>query len=362
MQFKQCYKCQRITQHDGDECMECNIPKMPEKLKGEYKQNGGYTTTNPRAWTKGEIEFMQGLKEQGYTTKEIAESMDRSETSISVKLKRITKKDDTYNQKHVIDKHETNKMFLDYIQPKTVLDAYAGNGYYKDFETTTNDIDETKETDYHLDSLKFMCKMYLDGRKFDLVDLDPFGSAYDCFDLGIKMATKGIVITFGELGHRRWKRLDFVSRYYNIKTLEDFKIDNMIKEVQTIGLKNKKKLNVLHKVEWQNIGRVYFEVEDIKITEQWEKEKRIMFDTKITKTYNTVKVNAVSGGIYKTYRESWFERFHLKSKRAEYLLNANKNCIVLQLVVCGDMEVMTELIDSDDLDKYLSKEITFITL
>ena len=36
-------------------------------------------------------------------------------------------------------------------------------------------------------------------------------------------------------------------------------------------------------------------------------------------TNNTLKINACSGGIYKTYKESWFTRFHLKSDLAEKL-------------------------------------------
>jgi hypothetical protein len=36
----------------------------------------------------------------------------------------------------------------------------------------TNDIDESKPTDYHLDSFDFITRFY--KNKFDLVDLDPF--------------------------------------------------------------------------------------------------------------------------------------------------------------------------------------------
>ena len=89
--------------------------------------------------------------------------------------------------------------------------------------------------------------------------------------------------------------------------------------------------------------------------------------TKLTtnnKTFNTIKVNAVSGGIYKTYKESWFERFHLQSERAKVLLLENRetynynynDLIILQMVICGDMEVMVEIIRAEDLDKYLTNE------
>lgn len=77
------------------------------------------------------------------------------------------------------------------------------------------------------------------------------------------------------------------------------------------------------------------------------------------KTYATtnLKVNACSGGIYKTYLESWFERFHLKSERAVTLLNQNSyGNVILQMVVCGDMEVIAEIIEKEDLKKYLNNK------
>ena len=71
-------------------------------------------------------------------------------------------------------------------------------------------------------------------------------------------------------------------------------------------------------------------------------------------TSTNLKINACSGGIYKTYKESWFERFHLQSARAEKLLNENNylHIIVLQMVICGEMEVMAELITEKDFEKY----------
>ena len=101
-------------------------------------------------------------------------------------------------------------------------------------------------------------------KEYDIIDLDPFGSAYDCFDLAIKMAKKGLIITFGELGHKRFKRLDFVRRYYGIETLEDFTTDNLIKHIIKIGERNKKILKPIYVKEWRNISRVYFRIENTK--------------------------------------------------------------------------------------------------
>ena len=106
--------------------------------------------------------------------------------------------------------------------------------------------------------------------KYDMIDLDPFGSAYDCFDLAIKMAKKGLCITLGEMGHKRWKRLDFVKWRYGINSLDDFTSDIIIKKIQEIGIRNKKILKVFAKRDWQNISRVWFVIKPYKETSQWD--------------------------------------------------------------------------------------------
>lgn len=252
---------------------------MPEKFKGKDGKPCGYTLSKPRQWTKEEIDWVLNLKSKGYKLKEIAYSIGRTETSISIKLKRLSKNKNTYNKKHVSEKYLLNEMFVDEIKPKTILDLYCGKkSFYKGKNVTTNDINKDFNADYHEDAFKLICKLYYENQKYDLIDLDPYGSAYDCFDIAIKMAKKGLIITLGELGHQRWKRLDFVESHYNIKDLEEFNIKNLIKYIQTIALRNKKRLVVWQYREWQNIGRVYFKVENEKITSQWDKAKLNFID------------------------------------------------------------------------------------
>ena len=248
------------------------IPKMPEEYKGKTTKNGGYTTSSPREWTAKELEWVQELLAQGYTSKEIAESVDRTLTSVAIKIKRLGKKQNTYNEKHVAEKYALNDEFIKLIEPKSVLDLYCGEkAFYKDkvASCVTNDKNEAISADYHTDALACICQLYAQGYTFDIVDLDPFGSAYDSFDLAVKMARKGLVITLGELGHKRWKRLDYVSRYYGIESLDDFTIERLIEHIQMIGRRNKKLLTPVYSREWRNIGRVWFKIEPLKITEQW---------------------------------------------------------------------------------------------
>lgn len=104
-----------------------------------------------------------------------------------------------------------------------------------------------------------------------------------------------------------------------------------------------------------------------------------MFNTYNNATHNTLKINAVSGGIYKTYKESWFRLFNLGSQLAgklfrkgncrywqeynSYSIDCSENAykygkevIVLQMVICGDMEVIAEIMYKEDFDKYFIDE------
>jgi hypothetical protein len=250
------------------------VPKMPENFKGKKGTKGKYIKNNPRKWTQEEINWCLNMKAKGYTIKQIAESVERGEVSVSIKMKRMTKKQDTYNEPHKEDKYLTNLSFYTDILPKSILDLFAGNKSWWELncpmsKIITNDMNPKAHTEYHTDALKCICKLYAEGNKYDLIDLDPYGSAYDCFDLAIKMAKKGLIVTLGEMGHKRWRRLDYVRTHYGIEKFEDFRVERLVEEIQKIGERNKKHLRVWKLKEWRNIARVYFTIEPLKITEQW---------------------------------------------------------------------------------------------
>lgn len=250
-----------------------DIPKMPQEFKSTHYKQDQYHKTQPRFWTKEEEEWILQLRKNGFTMQEIAESVDRELPSVSIKLKRLRKKDKTYNSDHVKDKHEVNNRFVQDLGAKTLLDVYCGlKSCYNSLELsiTTNDIDKHANTDYHLDSLKLLCQEYLNDNTYDIVDLDPYGSAANCYDLAIQLANKGICITLGEMGHKRFKRLDYVRRYYGIETLEEFTTERLIEQIQKIGMKYKKELEVVEIREYKNVSRVWFKINKIKIIEQWE--------------------------------------------------------------------------------------------
>lgn len=252
-----------------------NIPLMPEEYKGVVGVGCGYTISNPRQWTDKEIEWCMSLKSKGFSNEEIAASVGRTPVSIQIKLKRIGKKNDTYNEHHLSDKYACNLSFYEVVRPKTILDLYCGGkSFWRNLMKSgvvTNDLNADVDADYHERAEMLIHKLYYDGHKYDVIDLDPYGSAYDCFDLSIKMAQKGLIVTFGEFGHRRWKRLDFVKRYYGIESLEDFTLKNIVSHLEKIAERNKKRITPIISRTWDRIARVWFLLDEFKITEQWNK-------------------------------------------------------------------------------------------
>ena len=244
--------------------------------KGKELKKGKYVKSTPKKWSDEEVEWAYNKKEEGYTYKEIGEALDRTEVSVSIKVKRHTKKNNTYNKDHVDGKYEDNKSFIENLSSvKSLLDAYCGvMSYWKanhpEIKVVTNDKDKNIDADYHMDSLKLLCQEYIKGNKYDIIDLDPYGSAYESFDLAIKMAKKGLIITYGEMGHKRWKRLDYVSKRYDIDSIEDFAIDKLIEKTILIGKRNKKELTPVIITNNKLISRVYFKIGEYKESSQWK--------------------------------------------------------------------------------------------
>lgn len=255
-----------------------NIPMMPEEYKGRIGKGCGYTASCPRKWTDDEISWITELKKQGFSNEQIALSTGRTTISIQIKLKRLGKNNGVYNKGHVDDKYACNAQYIEMMKPSSVLDLYCGEKNWwasRMGGVETNDTNASYTADYHEKAELLIHKLYYDRKTYDVIDLDPFGSAYECFDLAIKMATKGLIVTFGELGHRRFKRLDYVRRYYGIERIEDFTLDNLMSHLQLIASRNKKRLVPVIIRNWGSIGRVWYRIENIKIIEQWQQKKPV---------------------------------------------------------------------------------------
>lgn len=217
--------------------------------------------TQKRKWTEDEEEYVYTLKNKGHTINYISKKTGRSKPSITNKLRRLRKKKGVgqYDKDHSNKKHLLNQRFLKQIQPNTILDLYnAGNTQYNKYEVTTNDIDPKFDTDYHKDALELIQELYSQGKKYDLIDIDPYGTAYPLWKYGVRMVKKGIIITLGELGHKRFKRYDTVGKYYGIYDMEHFTAYMMVRKLlcdaEELGVKCK----CVNLADWGYIARAYF--------------------------------------------------------------------------------------------------------
>lgn len=98
-----------------------------------------------------------------------------------------------------------------------------------------------------------------------------------------------------------------------------------------------------------------------------------MFNSYNVSNPQTVNINAVSGTIVKNYKDSFILRFHMKSEIADILLDKNPQLVrrivnhgeyprnweekvkepvvVLQVMLCGEQELLAEVMWKEDFDK-----------
>lgn len=89
-----------------------------------------------------------------------------------------------------------------------------------------------------------------------------------------------------------------------------------------------------------------------------------MFNTtnNSTRISNNLNINAVNGTILKSYPKSFFKRFHLQSDFAKSILNEHprmdkSEVTILQMMMCGDMEIIAEIMLKEDFDKLFKSEV-----
>lgn len=247
----------------------------PTRL-GKPRKNGGYTLTTPREWNAYETDYLTRRLGEGASAATIAVELGRSATSVAIKAKRLGKHNaHAYNRGHALEKYIANGAFAEILpDARTVLDLYCGVDSYwrsRGFDAVTNDKDTRIEADYHERADVLACRLFAEGRRFDIVDLDPFGSAFEALVPALRIARMGLIVTLGEMGHRRWKRLDFVRRVYGIKRMEDFTSLRIAQEIERIGAAYKVSLSLVALEDYPNISRAYFLVANLPaIVEQWE--------------------------------------------------------------------------------------------
>ena len=223
-------------------------------------------------WTKEEDRLMLQMYEEKFTPFAIAERLGRSESAIKTRIVKVGQKNNTYNIDHIQEKYEINNDFFEEILPKTILDPFSGfNRYwYSNFSDRAdliidNDIDKKIESMLHTTALEVLKLMESLNKKFDLVDIDPYGSPSLYIDLGIKLSKKGLILTFGDLKKMRnypIQNKDYIRNNYGLDldisktTLKDL-VNHII---DLADKKYSKQLKVYAICNWKTCDRVYFKV------------------------------------------------------------------------------------------------------
>lgn len=94
-----------------------------------------------------------------------------------------------------------------------------------------------------------------------------------------------------------------------------------------------------------------------------------MFNSYSVDNSQQLNINAVSGTLVKNYRDSFILRFHMKSSMADLILDRHpklkeddyrdakyKPVVVLQVMLCGEQELLAEVMWKEDFDKLYESE------
>lgn len=209
-------------------------------------------------WTKEEIDLLQSDINQAIRT------LGRTKKACYQKLKELKKIDGSYNKDHIDEKYRINEKFLKLLEAKTVIDAYAGNkSYWKRFErldVITNDINVNFNTNFHMTAEKFISFLGEFGIRADIVDLDAFGSPWKEFEESIKIAKKGLIMTFGDKIYSQFNdSKEFSEKRYGVSDYDIYAIMDSYKEkAKNQGVV----LEVYSMVSWKQTWRVWFIIKE----------------------------------------------------------------------------------------------------
>lgn len=206
---------------------------------------------------------------EGFTLFHLSDKFGLSVNQIKKIISDYKKEINLYNEDHIKEKYKINSEFYFYIKPKTILDLFCGrNRYWSTFFSNfsmviSNDNLEDPyakpDPGYSFNASDLLEKFRYENKKFDLIDIDPYGSPSECIDLGIELADKGLIITIGDYKNAlRYpnKFKNYFSKTYGInKPIGQINIDSFIDLIET---KSSGKFEVFDICSWKTCDRIYF--------------------------------------------------------------------------------------------------------
>jgi hypothetical protein len=167
-------------------------------------------------------------------------------------------------------KYDLDRKFVKELGAVTIIDAYAGtsNRYASmKLEVMSNDLDNTCNTNYHLCADRFLNLIHGSGMTADVVDLDPYASCWHCLPTAIKLANKGLVVTYTDYTNWRFHRTAVIERQIGTrpKNWEEYRIGLILATIDMAEVFAKKKLRPIYLFEpTKTFLRVYYLVTDKK--------------------------------------------------------------------------------------------------
>ena len=209
------------------------------------------------------------LKEEGFSYRHLSKKYGYSEELIKSWVSKYKKQNNTYNSDHIEEKYEINKDFFEAIKPDTILDLFCGrnrfwaNNYGSKCKVISNDNlkDRKADPDYKMTmNADQLLQAYLVVDKhFDLIDIDPYGSPRECIEAGVKLADKGLIITFGDFKTKKRFSSDIQNLFYETYGInlpkERITIEHLANFVTKLS---NDKFKVWGYVNWRYCDRVYF--------------------------------------------------------------------------------------------------------
>lgn len=210
------------------------------------------------------------MQDEGLTILAIARRLKMTEPAVRQQIKCIKLNTGTYNSDHIFEKYQSNEYFLSLIKVETVLDLFCGeNNWWKNntkLDVTSNDLNtKIVSADIHSNArelLKLFVKLNV---KFDLIDIDPYGSPIAYFQDALKISNRGIIITLGDNPTRMKRFPGKFKNYYRINyglDMDASKVtdDDLIKHFIDLAKKENKTIKLELRCQWKTASRYYFSI------------------------------------------------------------------------------------------------------
>ena len=242
------------------------LKPFPKEKYGSLKTKTDCTDSTPREWTKEEEAYLFDAIQSGYTRDEIAVLLDRKPQSIRMKTKRLKQNPDidSYNEDSLLEKYGINMNFYARLGcPHSCLDLFCGTkSFWKnntEMKVLTNDKDKRIKANYNMPAERLLAKLYSEGKRYDIVDVDCYGDPYKCIENAILVAGKGLIFTFGLKQSKRFKH-QHIADSYGVLSINDLNVNSFIDYVKKRAFSLDKELEVMDIHQNSTIWRVYFSV------------------------------------------------------------------------------------------------------